>query len=93
MTGERPHLLQLRPLLVEGAHLHRELRLGLRQLGLLGRDDLDDPVIHLDGSNPLAKTLAGHRRLADTLGVELAVVDVPVRTCVQTSYNGYDKAL
>ena len=71
------HLLQLLAFLVECAHLHGELRLRLRQLELLGRDDLDDSVVHLDGAHPLTQTLTRRRVLPHALGRELAVVDVP----------------
>ena len=61
-----PYVLQLFPLHGQFLHLHAQFLLSLGQLEFLGRDDLDDSVVYVHGSRPLAQTLArGGRFLHD----------------------------
>ncbi len=63
-------LLQLSSLIVEFVHLPGQLLFSLCQFCFLWRNDFDDSIVHFDGANPLAKTLAGRRYFFHEVRIE-----------------------
>jgi len=65
--------LEFGALVVEFLHLNVELGFGLGQLHLLGRDDLDDPVVDVECSHPLADALARLGRVLPSQSLDLVL--------------------
>ena len=70
--------LQLGPLLIQLLHLHGQLSLCLRQLGLLGGHHLGHTVIHVHGSYPATQAFTGSGGILDQRGLKVWVGHVPV---------------
>ena len=61
----------------ESSHELRQLRLRLEEPHPLGLDAFEDLCVVVDGADPHAQRAGGARDLANLVGNELGVVDVP----------------